>query len=489
MELAPVVWTAPREFKRNSAGGRLARSPKAGTLEGNILQRFPLKRGKSQPLAMIRDVGPSAQRLAGRIRRSTFLRDASMLVYGVLVAQVIGLAVSPLLTRLFSPADFGVFSIVTSLAAIVSVFATLRLETIVPAVRTSCEALRLVQVMVGSALACSVSVVVLLLFFASDIARLLQLPEAGKIALWGLPALVLAFAMFSGVRAWCIRTAQFAVVSRGQVMRALAATTAWLVGGIAALASAPGLMLTLGQVVADYVFAGLLWRRLRQRELRLLLTPRWHRIRGVLASNGPMVKTLVSSQMLAAVYSRLPALLIGVAFGPVQAGYYAMAERLVAAPAVLAANSIGDVYRQRASAAYRAGQPFDQLMRRVLALIMPLGAIAFTVAILASLKPGLVGAILGQQWEGAGMTFAILLVGAFFAFISTPVDKAAIIVGADRYILLWHVLRLVAEVVATALALTGLIGYQPYLCLLVAARSSLYLWDLIVEHRLASCGA
>jgi O-antigen/teichoic acid export membrane protein len=300
------------------------------------------------------------------------------------------------------------------------------------------------------------------------------------------PTSLLLFGLYAGVRAWCVRQARFGAVSRGQIARSLAGAAAWIGLGVAGALKAPGLALTAGQTIADAVFCAWLFRGLGRRDRRVVLTPRLARMRAALARNKEMVGALVSSQALAALYGRLPVIVIAAAFGPVQAGYYAFAERIVGAPSTLIANSIGDVYRQRAADAHRAGKPFDRLMRGVLKTTLAISVVPFAIAIAAT--PFVFGPIFGEAWAPAASTVMIIGAGALIAFNATPVDKAPTIVGARGYILSWHSARFAAEGAAAVAALCGWVDYPFYLVGVVSIRVGLYAWDVVVCHGLAARG-
>ncbi len=78
-----------------------------------------------------------------------------------------------------------------------------------------------------------------------------------------------------------------------------------------------------------------------------------------------------------------------------------------------------------------------------------------------------------------------MLISTFFAFNQSPVDKAALIHEANRYIYAWHGLRLIGECAGAALALTGYVDFIGYLTVVVACRAALAIWDLYVEYGLA----
>lgn len=58
--------------------------------------------------------------------RSEYRRNIITLVTGTTIAQAIPVAISPVLTRLFSPDDFGFFAVYFSTATVLSVIATAR---------------------------------------------------------------------------------------------------------------------------------------------------------------------------------------------------------------------------------------------------------------------------------------------------------------------------------------------------------------------------
>ena len=72
------------------------------------------------------------KKLLNKIGRSTFGKSVLMLAGGTAIAQFLSVATSPIISRLFTPDDFGVLSIYVSILSIVAVFATLRYEFAIP---------------------------------------------------------------------------------------------------------------------------------------------------------------------------------------------------------------------------------------------------------------------------------------------------------------------------------------------------------------------
>ena len=66
------------------------------------------------------------------VPRGRFAKGVAVLAGGAALGQAITVLVSPILTRLYSPEDFGVFGVYASILGIVTVIASLRYEYALP---------------------------------------------------------------------------------------------------------------------------------------------------------------------------------------------------------------------------------------------------------------------------------------------------------------------------------------------------------------------
>ena len=63
-----------------------------------------------------------------KILKSEFIRNVVTLITGTTVANVLPIAAAPILTRIFTPKDFGLFAFYFSMVTILAVFTTARYE-------------------------------------------------------------------------------------------------------------------------------------------------------------------------------------------------------------------------------------------------------------------------------------------------------------------------------------------------------------------------
>lgn len=420
---------------------------------------------------------PIASFLKPVFQNKAFVKDAGILSVGVLIAQLIALAALPIITRFYDPILFSQFGVLMSVASILAVLTTLRSETLIPVIASLKDAAALSKlVMIWASLFSLVVLLVVLIVpqtwwlaigFSQNVSYLIVL----------LPALIWLVALYSCLRFMLLRRNHFRTVAQGQIMRSLTNVVVTLMSALSAWSLFFGL--AFGQVAGDSAFCAMMARQ----EKRIWVAWRrasWARMKSVAQAQAHMIKSIFYSQIFATVYQAIPIFLIAGVFGLVPAGFYALAEKLVAAPVVLLATPIGDVYRQRATEHFLRSGEYVQTFWSTLKLLVTLFIPPFALAFL--LTPFLFGPIFGEAWAPAVTTVLILLVGGFATVVCQPLDKGALIVGNRTFLPQFHAARMVLECISAALAIAGLIGFHTYLTCLVGSRVVTHLWQLYREY-------
>src|SRR5690554_3794926 len=76
------------------------------------------------------------KQLIDQTKRSNFWKGVIVLVSGTLIAKLIGLLTTPIVSRLYTPQDFGEYAIITSVAIIIQSFVTLGLNSAIMVAET-----------------------------------------------------------------------------------------------------------------------------------------------------------------------------------------------------------------------------------------------------------------------------------------------------------------------------------------------------------------
>lgn len=399
--------------------------------------------------------GPAAQPLGG------LLRATLTLLAGGAAAQALPLLLGPLLTRLFTPAEFGLYHLFAAVTANVAVVACARFEFALPMARDALDAdalralcLRILLGVVGlSALGA------LGWWWAG----------AGAWVAW-LPLAVAAAGAVSLATMWATRAQAFRALAGARVLQyggaALAQVTAgWAGAGVPGLVAAPIVAVVLATLWLRLPWrlsapTGTVWRALwqRYREFPLLNTP--HAFTGALQDT-------VSIALMAAW------------LGPAEAGFWGLALRYLKAPATLVGSAVSQaLYPKLALAGDRPTVAARAAVRQVMA-VLALLAIPLVVG-LWLLGPWLFATLFGAAWREAGVLTRALALYIGLHFVAAPLAVVTLAWRAQAWALRLAVVGQLAFVAALALGLHwgGLLGAGWSVSLAMAGYFGFYVWRL-----------
>ncbi len=411
-------------------------------------------------------------------RKDGFARGAVTLMTGTAVAQAIPIAISPILTRLFTPEDYGIFALYAALVAWLSTAAAGRYEMAVMLPETDEDADALVVLSAILAASFSLVLFVIALFARDWIAGLLGQPEIAP-WLFLLPLSVTLTAIYNALNYWLNRRRNFRRMSSNRVLQSGLGSGLQIALGTARfgalgliLGQLFGVLITTVQISLSFLKAlspGA--TSIRQRLPDLMRRYRNHPAH------------LLPSHLIGATALQLPVFAMSFLYGTATAGLYAFAYRLMVLPTSVIANALGDVYRQRASVSHREHGEFRRLFLATLATTAAIGIFPLLVSLVFA--PALFAFVFGEPWRVAGEYARILAVATYFQFVFVPVDKGAIIVGATRYIFAWHLFRLVCFAGTFSASWIFSLSIEQTLILFVVSSIVLYMTDGVVEFRLS----
>ena len=191
----------------------------------------------------------------------SFLRDVGLIAGGTVIAQLINALIYPVLTRLYAPADFGLFALVVSVYATVVVVASGRYEAAMMMPSDDGAAASVLYVALALCLVSAGVSLPVLLLTRLYLAHAIGAPQFADWA-WITPLMLMLAGIYSVQVQWCTRRGYFRVISAVAV--SLAATIALFKVLIPLLTkqSAAGLILgqLLGQAVATAMLAVVILR-------------------------------------------------------------------------------------------------------------------------------------------------------------------------------------------------------------------------------------
>lgn len=355
--------------------------------------------------------------------RNQFARSVSVLAGGTAVGQAAVVLASPLLTRLYSPEDFGLLGVYAALLLIVGVVASLRYQLAIPLPKDDSAAADVVVlsllVVLGMTLIASLAV----LFFRQPIADTFNIPALGRY-LWLLPVGLLLSGIYQVFNYWAIRTKAFPAIARTKLVQSMSmigiqlggftlGPIALLLGQIAGQAAGSASLAALAIRNRWALFRSVRILGLRKAAVRYRRFP-------IYSTWGGLFKTAGT---------QLPPLIFAAAFSPAAAGLYILADRVMALPMKLMGSAIANVFfssaaerRTRDDLGPLAAQIYDKL---VLMSVAP-------TLLVTLFAPELFSIVFGTEWKQSGMLAQWMAPWVFLTFLTSPLRPLFPVLESQR---------------------------------------------------------
>ncbi|GIP22013.1 hypothetical protein J22TS3_22880 [Paenibacillus sp. J22TS3] len=363
-------------------------------------------------------------------------------------SQLIILATLPLVTRLYTPAEYGTYSIYLSVIGILLMLVSFSYESAVTLPeddRTSSSVLGLCL------LICSgVSVVSGLAIF------LLQKPLAVWLQDRDLPHYSLLFAVslfFAGsyqiLNYWLVRKKHFRMLARTKYTQSIGQVSSQI--GLSLFGLGP-----LGLIVGDILgrLGGLLpqWRRWRGDMRKDSIVLGWHDLKDSAYRYRRFPQLSLASNVLNSVGIYLPAIWLAAFYGAHVAGWFALGQRILGSPMTLIMSSVRNVYLAESSE-YMLKDPsrlsplFHKTVRHVFVLGLVIIAVFFAVG------PSAFSFLFGDAWRQSGEIIRLLSVMYLSQFVANSVGSTIDVMERQDLHLYREIFRTVLIAGALGLAL------------------------------------
>jgi len=376
--------------------------------------------------------------LRGLSFKSGYVRNIATLMTGTALAQAIPIAISPILTRLYSPEEFGIFALYMAIVSIASVAVTGRYEMAILLPKRDGDAFNVVALAMGLSGAVSGLLFLSVMLFNRFFSDLLGAPGLSRWLYW-VPASTLLVGVYQSLNYWSNRKGHYRRLAISRVTQSGSSAMVQLGGGYGG-SGATGLVggQLIGQALSSVVLGGLIYKedhaQVRKiKKLRLIAMARRY-------SNFP--KYLIAAHGINIASSQMPVILLSMLFTTATAGFYTLTQRVMGAPMSLIAGAIGDVFRQEASHSYvQQGNCKDiywKTFKRLVMIAAPLSVLFFFVA------PWVFGFVFGPAWRVSGEYAQILTPVLFFGFVVSPLSAMFMIAEKQRMDLAWQLCFFVA---------------------------------------------
>lgn len=352
---------------------------------------------------------------------------------GTAFAQALPIAVSPILTRLYSPEEFGRFALYMAVVMIASVLVTGRYELAILLPRQDKDALHITALAIGLSVVISAMLLLVVIFFSQPVAALLGDTTLAPWLYW-VPASTLLLGFYQSLNYWINRKAQYKRMAISRTVQSGSAALAQVGTGYVG-SGATGLM--GGQITGQILATGVLGRLIWQEEKTQIRTINPLRCVALAKKYINFPKYLILAHGFNTASGQMPVLLLSSLFNTAAAGFFTLTQRVMAAPMSLIAKALGDVFRQEASQTYAHQGQCKAIYQRTFKRLLLIAVLPF--ACFFFVAPTLFAWVFGSEWRVAGEYAQILTPMAFLQFLTSPMSSMYMIAEKQKIDLLWQI--------------------------------------------------
>ena len=402
-----------------------------------------------------------------------FTKNLITLVTGTSIAQSLPVLVSPVLTRIYSPDDFGILAIFMSLSVILGIVANLKYELAVLLPEKDENAANLVSLGLIVSVVLSLLLALFLLLFSDQVITWLNEPRL-KGWIYLVPAVVLLIGVYGMLNYFNTRIKKYKSIAFSRVAKSVAMVSVQLVAGFGKMAFGG---LILGYAVS-HLFGNIKLFRNFISNKRLLNAVNKNGMLSMAKRYKRFPQFTFPATLSNKMATDLTNILISVIFTVTTLGFYSLAMRMLAFPSSLIGTSVGQLYMQEATSEKnkvgKATQSFGAILVRLGLFGLPLFAVIFIFA-----EP-IFGFVFGEEWRVAGTYARYLIPLLYIRFVVSPVSVSLSVFEKQHLSLYVQLGMLIVTLLVFGYAWYMGLAFETFLLVYVITLSVYYLFFLLI---------
>ena len=380
-------------------------------------------------------------RLFSIVSANPMLRGIFLIGSGSLLAQVLGIISTPIITRLYGPQDFGLFAVYLSIISVITIIASLRYELAIPLPKDEAEASSLFVLCLATVIATSFMMIGIVYLFSGSILALMG-ADGLKPYVWLVVPGFFVIGIYQVFIYWTIRRRNYGIITYTKVYQSVGGVASKIAFGF--LSFGPwGLLLGdfISQVCGIGKIVSKTWKDdhqlIRQCSLKGLYSA------AIKYRKFPLFSS--SSAIINAMALQLPVLLISAFFGLKEAGYYSLSYGILFLPAMVIGTAIAQVYLGEVTVIKRNGDS-GKLESLYLSIVVKLALVSIPmIGAIAIVAPTVFPVVFGGKWLEAGVYCIPIALLAISNFIMSPTSILEIY-GYNHWKLVFDIIRTVSVI-------------------------------------------
>lgn len=376
-----------------------------------------------------------------KFKNNTFIKNVLVLVSGTAAAQIVAMALSPIITRLYGPEAFGIMGTFNAIVSIIGPVAALTYPITIVLPKKDRDAKGIIKLSLLIAGFIAMLTTLILLLFSKQILNLFNIEEL-SFFIYLIPLVIVFASLMQVAEQWLIRTKQFKINAKVTFYQSVIING----GKVGAGFIYPyGATLVIFTAIADGLKAFMLFFFSRKNKYKKEIkdeqeTSDKKKLRELARSYYDFPLYRAPEVFLNAVSQGIPVLMLTALFGPASAGFYSIGRTVLVMPSSLIGKSVGDVFYPRVAEAAQRGENITSLIRRATLALGGLGLLPFGLVILFG--PFLFSFVFGEDWAMAGEYARWIALWSFVGFMNRPSVMSLPVLKAQRFHLIYTIIML-----------------------------------------------
>jgi len=350
---------------------------------------------------------------------------------GTTIAQAIPIAISPILTRIYSPEDFGVFALYMSIVGTFAAMATLRYDTAIMLPKKDKDAINIVLLSVMISFFISLIVLLIIFLFNQQITNLLETPDISN-WLYVVPLTVLLTGLYQSFNFWNNRKKEYHSLSISKITQSVATGSINLGMGFVGF-GVTGLI--VGSLIGQVVSTSLLAKMALNKDNKLLVYVNRLKIFAFVKKYKKLPLLNLPNALIDSFRLSGISILIAKFFTAATLGQFALAWKMVQVPMTLVGGSLSQVFFQKVASSNKVN--LHTIVKKFIVRASLAAAPMFLIVYFFSVDIFIF--VFGENWKLAGESASVMAPWLFINFISSPLSTLFIVLNRQEVMLMFSI--------------------------------------------------
>lgn len=348
--------------------------------------------------------------------RTDFSRSTLTMMTGTGIAQIIAVIVTPVLSRIYSPADLGVFNLYQSIVLVLAIVVSARYEQTIVLPKEDKDAVNLTALSLLIVVVISLLLLIPALGFRKETATFLKNENIVPWLIW-IPVSALLIGVSQTLNNYFIRRKDFRHTRKSPIAQSISKAT-----------------VNIGMGLTNNMSGGLVWGYIAGQlaSVIVLLSGRikllandlskyfeWSHCLAMANKYKNYALTLIPANLIGSLAGNMPVFLLSGFFSESIVGLYGLSYSIVNLPIMVIGKALADVSYKHTMEIIHSNKSLAGYMERVIAHLLLIAVIPLLILLFFSQL--LFSLVFGPEWQISGLYVQILLPVFLLRFLSSPV--------------------------------------------------------------------